>query len=433
MAGTSHRRSLRVAQEDSGFGNIDATTGLPTVAGLAFISVEGDRADITTIGEPVITTREELRSSFYGRPDEMITMKDNSGNLVQRRKGQVVLNCRVRGLGGTPGAVIDSLGNHPIAWMLNSSLQAFPYGATLNVDSAASATSIVADDAIYAPVGSVLAYDKLGRRSYTAVTAHDSGTDTYTLSPALPQTPNASDVLRGTNFWGIPTGAMGPGYSLAFSLDGDGWCTKAFGCRLESLEIAWELDGEATWSFTFQAAHIQDFHSSASIVDPEYAAGHVVHPLGAHHVLSSTRSDGVGPLNLARTRLPVEAGSVTINFTLGPCGDSLTILGMKDLEVTDVNIEVSLTLCEVQSLVTDDYKNGVPRSLMLSFGPTGAGEGAFIYIPSAVMTSDPNLRDLGGDVIKQVLNYKVGLWIGDDPLVTDGEGENTLFRIGLLL
>jgi hypothetical protein len=103
---------------------------------------------------------------------------------------------------------------------------------------------------------------------------------------------------------------------------------------------------------------------------------------------------------------------------------------MADMEVTDVNVEASLTLCNIQSLVENDYKNGVPRSLMLSFGPTGAGEGGFIYIPSAVMTSDPNLRDLGGDVIKQVLNYKVGLWIGDD--ADAGEGENTLFRIGLV-
>lgn len=431
MSGTTHRRSLQIAQEGS-FGQIDTTTGLPTLTGLTFVSVEGDRSDIATIGEPVITTREELRSSFYQRPDEMITMKDGSGNLVQRRKGSLTLNCRMRNVGATPGAVIDGVANLPGYWMLNSSLQAFPYGSTQVVDSAASATSFVSNTTPAASVGSVLAYDYQGRRHYTGVTDFDSGTDTYTVSPALPVTPSAAQTLFGSYFLGIPTGTMTVGPSLAFKLDGDGWETLAFGCRLESVEISWDLDGEAMWAFTFSCSHIQDNHASAAIVDPVRPSGHVVHPLGANHVISSTRSDGAGPLALARTRLAVESGSVTINFTLAPCGDSLTILGMSNLEVTDVMVEISLTLCTVLALVANDYRDGVPRSLMLSFGPTGAGEGAYIYVPSAVMTSDPNIRDLGGDAIKQVLNYKVGLWIGDEP-TGDGEGENTMFRIGFPL
>ena len=91
-----------------------------------------------------------------------------------------------------------------------------------------------------------------------------------------------------------------------------------------------------------------------------------------------------------------------------------------------------MVLCQIQSAVANDYRDGVPRSLMLAFGPTGAGQGAYCYIPSAVMQSDPNLRDLGGAILRQNLSYKPGLYRGDEA-TGDALGENTVFRLGFPL
>lgn len=433
MSGSTSVRALRVAQESS-FGQISSTTNLPTTTGLTYVSVEGQRSDVTTIGEPVISEVEELRSGFYVRPPEMVTVLDGSGNKVQRRKGQVVLVCRVRNLGASP-TTFATLDDHPIAWMLHSSMQEYPSSGTQVVDSGGTTTAFVSDSTPVALPGSVLAWDYLGKRHYTGVTNYDSGTDTYTLSPALPAAPANGQTLRGSTFYAWPNNSgVTPGPSLAFELQGDGWLTRAWGCRLASLNIAWEMDALATWTFTFEAAHVQDFHSEGTglIPDPVRADGHVVNPLGSSHIISSTRSDGTGPLTLARTALPVESGSIDIAFTLQPCGTSETILGMSDMEVGDIDVTVNLALCQIQSLVANDYRDGVPRSLMLAFGPTGAGQGAYCYLPSAVMQSDPNLRDLGGAILRQNLSYKPGLYRGDEA-TGDALGENTVFRLGFPL
>lgn len=89
-----------------------------------------------------------------------------------------------------------------------------------------------------------------------------------------------------------------------------------------------------------------------------------------------------------------------------------------------------MTLDTPIAALSSDWRNRVQRQLMIPFGPPGAGNGAAIFLPGAVLVSDPDIRNTSGELVRQSLTYRQGKWGGD---VGTGNLKNSPFRIGFSL
>jgi hypothetical protein len=82
-------------------------------------------------------------------------------------------------------------------------------------------------------------------------------------------------------------------------------------------------------------------------------------------VVSSTAPQTAGTATtgdtLARTALDVEDFSLTITNTLTPVGHSNSILAMKDMEISDVAVELSLTVSDPNTTINSDFFNRTAR------------------------------------------------------------------------
>lgn len=84
-------RSLSIAVETT-FGSPDSD-GVPSTAGLTYISIPCERDPIVIAGEPVASERNDARDGAYFNAPEPDTVYNSSGNRIRRRTGQIV--CRV--------------------------------------------------------------------------------------------------------------------------------------------------------------------------------------------------------------------------------------------------------------------------------------------------------------------------------------------------
>ena len=82
-----------------------------------------------------------------------------------------------------------------------------------------------------------------------------------------------------------------------------------------------------------------------------------------------------------------------------------------------------------------DFQNQVQRSVLVGLAGSltaassvTAGNGAAIYIPAGTLMVDATKRDLGSDLVRQVLTYKQGRFQGDALSTNAG---NSPFRMGL--
>ena len=421
-------RSLSVAVESS-FGSLSASTGLPDNSGLTYVSIPCERDPIIIPGEPVVSERTDARDGNYMLPPEPDTVWSGA-NRVRRRTGQVV--CRVDLT--TVGSSADTYAANYLGYLLGAGLKTkVPSVLTDSVTAVEVNTYTPTSAPAEADVGTLISTSLSGRAEYSAITDNADASSDVTISPAFSASSYSS--VRGLQTWYIP-GRTNTGereHSLSFRIDGVNFRSFAYGCVLESMNITLD-NGRLMAELTYQAALIQDDHASAvGPIEPTYNSGAPAFFRGAYVVASSTSPTSLTNATtgdtLARLALDAEDFSLTLTNTLTPMGHSNSILAMSDMEISDVVVELSLTLSSVNTTIKDDFFNRTVRQILVGTGPQGDGLGCAIMLPAAQLTVDPNAYDVSGnDIVRQQLTYQQSRFGGD---VVESNAGNSPFRIGL--
>ena len=419
-------RSLSVALEGSGdFGSL-GSDGIPSATSLSFVSIPCERDPIIISGEPVISERNDAKDGPYFVPPEIDTVFNSSGNKVHRRTGQVVVRVDLTTIGSTP----DDYTSNYLGYLLGAGFLTQVPSDEATADTVTSVTDVNTFTPSLAfsetDIGTLLSTTIGGRAEYSAITDHDVGgaSGIVKMSPAVSST--SFTAVRGLQTWYVPSRTVTGTYtrSVAFRVDGNNFRMFAFGCVLESLSITLD-NGRLMGEFTYQSAYITDDHDNAvGPIEPAYNGGQAPFFRGAYAVISSgspaSLTNGTAPEAQGRIALDAEDFSLTVTNTLTPLGHSNSILAMSGMEISDVTVELSLTLSSVNTTITNDHLNRVVRQVLIGTGPVGDGLGCAIMLPAGMLTADPNVYDVSGnDIVRQTLTYQQSRYSGDY------SGENT--------
>jgi len=284
-----------------------------------------------------------------------------------------------------------------------------------------------------ADIGTLLTATINGKAEYSAIT-EVSGTD-ITVSPAFSAGFTGTPTLRGTQTWypGSRSNTGNKTHSLTFRVDGVNFKTYAYGCCLETLSISLD-NGRLMADLTYQSACIQDDHATASgPVEPLYNAGSPPFFRNSYAVISTTSPTSLTNASsgdaLARTELDCEDFTLTVTNTLTPLGNSESILAMSGYDISNVDVELTLTLSTVNTAIANDYFNRTLRQVLIGTGPQADGEGMAIMLPAAYLSNDASAYDVSGnDIVRQTLTYKQSRYGGD---TIETNAANSPFRIAL--
>lgn len=424
-------RSLSIAVESS-FGSLNTSTGIPSSSGLTYISIPCERDPIIIAGEPVVSERNDARDGSYNVPSEPDTVY-SSGSRLRRRTGQVV--CRVDLT--TIGSAANDYSSNYLGYLLGAGFKTkIPSVKSDNV-TAVDANSYTPTSApAVADIGTLISSSINGRAEYSAMTDNDQTGD-VTISPAL--STSSYTAVRGLQTWYTPSRTSTGDFdsSVSFKIEGVNFLTFAFGCVLESLNITLD-NGRLMGEFTYQAAFITDDHSSATgPVEPAYNSGAAPLFRGSYVVISSTSpsslTNATASDKLGRIALDCEDFSLTYTNTLTPMGHSNSVLAMSNMEISDVQVELNLTLSTVNTTIADDFFNRTVRQVLVGTGPIGTGQGCAIMLPAAMLTGDPSVYDVSGnDIVRQQLSYVQSRYAGDfSTTAYEANAGNSPFRLGL--
>lgn len=425
-------RSLSIAVE-SLFGSLDPTTGLPSNSGLTYISIPCERDPIIIPGEPVASERNDARDGSYFVPPEPDTVY-SGGSRVRRRTGQIV--CRVDLT--TIGAAADTYAANYLGLLLGA-------GFKTKVPSVLSDSVTAVDANTYTPgsapavadIGTLISTTLVGRAEYSAITDNADASSDVTISPAF--SANSYNAVRGLQTWYTPSRTSTGSYdnSVAFRVDGVDFRSEAFGCVMESMNISLD-SGRLMAEFTFQCAYITDDHGNASgPIEPSYNTGAAPLFRGSYVVLSSASPSSLVNATagdkLGRIAVDCEEFSLSYTNTLTPLGHSNSILAMSNMDISDVVVELSLTLSSPNTTIANDYFNRTVRQVLVGTGPQGDGQGCAIMLPAAMLTGDPSAYDVSGnDIVRQQLTYQQSRYAGDfSTLAYEDNAGNSPFRIAL--
>lgn len=427
-------RSISVAAEVS-FGSLNSSTGLPSYAGLSYTSIPCERDPIIVYGDPVVSERNDARDGTYSLPPEPDTVWA-SGSRVRRRTGQVSIRLDLT----TVGSSINTYDANYLGKLLSGGFM------RSKVNTGTDAITAISDVNTFTPTtsgnyvsGGLIGVQINGRAEYSAVTDNDASGE-VTVSPAF---------SSGFTSLSIPATAQlmqtwHPGQrddfgltqeSLSFRVDGVNFRSYAYGCRLESMTLSLD-NGRVMADLNYQAAIIQDDHSNAQgPVEPSYNSGAPCFFRGSYAVISNTSPTSLTDASVGdtcgRIAVDVDDFSLTVTNTLTPKGHSNSILAMSDMEVSDVDVELTLTLSNVDTSLNDDFFNRTIRQVLIGFGPLANGQGGAFMIPAAYLTVDPSKYDpSGNDIVRQQLTYKASRFGGDID-DTSFEAWNTPFRLAL--
>lgn len=428
-------RSLSIASESS-FGSL--VDGIPSYSGLSFTSIPCERDPIVIAGEPVVSERNDARDGAYFVPSEPDTVWSGSSR-VRRRTGQIVCRVDLTTIGSTPA---DYSSNY-LGLLLGAGFLTQIPSATAKSDTPSAVTNAntFTPSASYseADIGTLISTTLSGRAEYSAVTDHNVTGD-VTISPAF--SASSFTAVRGLQTWYTPSRATAGTYgnSVAFRIDGNNFRSYAYGCVLETLNITLD-NGRLMAEFTFNSAFITDDHSNAAgPVEPSYNDGAAPFFRGAYTVISddspaSLTNATIGE-TLGRIALDCEDFSLTVTNTLTPLGHSNSVLAMSDMEISDVAVELSLTLSTVNTAIANDFFNRKVRQVIIGTGPQGDGKGCAIMLPAGMLTVDPSAYDVSGnDIVRQQLTYQQSRYAGDYSsdlaAVYESNAGCSPFRIGL--
>jgi len=423
-------RSISVATESS-FGSL--VDGLPSYSGLTYTSVPCERDPIIVYGDVVVSERNDARDGTYSLPPEPDTVW-SGGSRVRRRTGTVEIRLDLT----TVGSSVNNYGSNYLGELLGAG---FLTQAGLTHSDAV--TSVV-DVNNFTPTttstnyitGSIIGADLGGRAEYSSVTDNNVSGD-VSVSPAFSSSFTGTPTMRLLQTWYCPTrDNLGTTqHSLSFRVDGVDFRSYAYGCRLESMTLSLD-NGRVMADLVYQAAIIQDDHGNAvGPIEPSYNSGAPCFFRGSYVVISdaaptSLTDAGLTGDTLGRIALDVEDFTLTITNTLTPIGHSNSILAMRDMEVSDVDVELSLTVTTPNTTINNDFFNRQLRQVLVGFGPIAAGQGGAFMIPAAYLTNDPSKYDpSGNDIVRQPLTYKMSRFGGD--VADTGDIYNSPFRLAL--
>jgi len=423
-------RSISVATESS-FGSL--VDGLPSYSGLTYTSVPCERDPIIVYGDVVVSERNDARDGTYSLPPEPDTVW-SGGSRVRRRTGTVELRLDLT----TVGTGSISYGANYLGQLLGGGFK------TQTGLTSSDAVSSVVDVNNFTPTttstnyitGSIIGADLGGRAEYSSVTDNNVSGD-VSVSPAFSSSFTGTPTMRLLQTWypGTRDDLGNTEHSLSFRVDGVDFRSYAYGCRLESMTLSLD-NGRVMADLVYQAAIIQDDHGNANgPVEPSYNSGAPCFFRGSYVVISdaaptSLTDAGLTGDTLGRIALDVEDFTLTITNTLTPIGHSNSILAMRDMEVSDVDVELSLTVTTPNTAINDDFFNRQLRQVLVGFGPIAAGQGGAFMIPAAYLTNDPSKYDpSGNDIVRQPLTYKMSRFGGD--VADSGTTYNSPFRLAL--
>lgn len=423
-------RSISVAKETV-FGSLDAATNLPTPAG-SYVSIPCEMDPILIYGDVIASERNDARDGSYYIPPEPDTVYDSNGDRVRRRTGQVSIRLDLT----TIGTAANNYTNNYLGLLFNSGfLTRISAFNTANVSGITDTNTFVAAGFGNDDVGSLISTSLAGKVEYSAVTDNDDGAGNITVSPAFSANFTGTPTIKAMQTWypGSRTATGTKGDSLTFRIDGVNFKSYAYGCNLES--VTFSLDnGRVMADMNFQSACIQDDHATASgPVEPVYNIGAPPFFRNSYVVVSSTSptslTDATTGDTLARTELDCEDFSLTVTNTLTPIGTSESILTMSGYEISNFDVELTLTLSNASTLVNNDYFNRTVRQVIVGTGPNGDGKGCAFMIPAAQLANDPSAYDVSGnDIVRQTLTYKQSRFGGD---VNNTQAGNSPFRFSL--
>ena len=432
---TVTHRSISVAKESS-FGSLSSSTGLPDNSGLTYTSIPCERDPIIIPGEVVASERNDARDGSYFVPPEPDTVW-SGGSRVRRRTGQVVVRVDLTTIGTGADTYASNYLGHLLGAGLKNQLPSIVDG-----DAASAITSVnqftPTSSYAVADTGCLIGAELNGRAEYSAITDNDVGGD-VTVSPAFSAGFTGTPTLYSLATWYVPsrndTGTKD--HSLSFRVDGVNYRSYAYGCVLESLSISLD-NGRLMGEFTYQAALIQDDHASAvGPIEPTYNAGSPPFFRGSYVVISdgspASLSNGTVGETQGRIALDCEDFTMTLTNTLTPLGHSNSILAMSGMDISDVSVELSLTLSTVNTTIANDYFNRTVRQVIVGTGPIADGKGCAIMITAAQLTNDPSAYDVSGnDIVRQQLTYQQSRYAGDFTTASyEANAGNSPFRLGL--
>tara|TARA_Y100001972_G_scaffold117587_1_gene156767 strand:- start:128 stop:1423 length:1296 start_codon:yes stop_codon:yes gene_type:complete len=424
-------RSISVAKETT-FGSLSTSTNVPDFSSLSYVSIPCERDPILIYGEVVASERNDARDGSYFVPPEPDTVF--SGSTRQRRRtGTVNIRLDLSTIGYSSHYNTNYLG-----FLLGSGFKTkVPSVSGVTASGVTDVNNFAAAGYAAADTGTLISSIINGAVEYSAIT-EVNGSD-ITVSPAfsaLTGTPS----FRGLQTW-YPGSRNETGqkeHSLSFRIDGVDFRTYAYGCVMESIGITLD-NGRLMADMTFQAALIQDDHGNASgPIEPTYNAGAPPFFRNSYVVLSSDSPSSLTNATtanaLSRIALDCEDFSLTVTNTLTPLGHSESILTMSGMEITDIDIELTLTVTTLNTTINNDYFNRNVRQLIVGTGPQNAGEGCAIMIPAAMLANDASAYDVSGnDIVRQQLTYKQSRYAGDvnSGVAYESNAGNSPFRIAL--
>lgn len=428
-------RSISIAKEST-FGSLSSSTGLPDSSGLTYISIPCERDPIVIPGEAVASERNDARDGSYFVPPEPDTVF-SSGSRVRRRTGQVVVRVDLTTIGSAADTYASNYLGHLLGAGLKNQLPSIVDGDAVasisNTNKFAPTTGYNAND-----VGCLVGAELNGRAEYSAITDNDES-GSVVVSPAFSAGFTGTPTVHSLATWYVPsrTATGTKDHSVSFRIDGVNYRSFAFGCVLETLAISLD-NGRLMGEFTYQAALIQDDHGSAvGPIEPTYNTGAPPFFRGSYVVVSNgspaSLTNGTSGETQGRIALDCEDFSLTLTNTLTPLGHSNSILAMSDMDITDVSVELSLTLSTVNTAINDDYFNRSVRQVIVGTGPVGDGKGCAIMLPAGQLTADPSTYDVSGnDIVRQQLTYQQSRYAGDFTTASyEANAGNSPFRLGL--
>jgi len=406
-------RSLSVAIE-SAFGSLSTVNNLPDNSGYTYVSIPCERDPILIYGDIVASERNDAKDGSYLVPPEPDTVW-SGGNRVRRRTGQVNLRVDLTTIGSSP----SNYNTNYLGMLLGAGFLTQVNGvASVTASSVADVNNFAGAGYAATDIGTLISSIVKGAVEYSAIT-EVSGTD-VSVSPAFSAQFTGTPDIRGTQTW-YPGSRDVTGtrtHSLTFRVDGVNFKSYAYGCVLESLAISLD-NGRLMADFTYQSALIQDDHGTASgPIEPTYNAGAPPFFRNSYVVISggspSSLTNATSADELSRIAVDCEDFSLTVTNTLTPLGHSESILAMSDMEITDLNVELTLTLSTVNTTIANDYFNRTVRQVLVGTGPSADGEGCAIMIPAAQLANDPSKYDVSGnDIVRQTLTYNQSRYAGD--------------------
>ena len=420
-------RSISVAEEST-FGSL--SNGLPSFSALSFTSIPCERDPILIYGDVVASERNDARDGTYSLPPEPDTVW-SSGYRVRRRTGQVSIRLDL-----TTAAGASSYASNYLGLLLGAGFK------TASSSTSADTVASVTDVNTFTPTttstnyisGGIFGLNVAGVAEYSAVT-DDDVTGNITCSPAFSALGGGEQVQIMQNWYPGQRGDLGDvEHSLAFRIDGVDFRSYAYGCKLESMQLSLD-NGRVMADLVYQAAIVQDDHGNAAgPVEPVYNSGAPCFFRGSYVVISdaapTSLTDASTGDTLGRISLDCEDFTLTVTNTLTPIGHSDSILAMRDMEVSDCDVELSLTISTPDDTINSDYFNRQLRQVLVGFGPLAVGQGGAFMLPAAYLTADPSKYDVSGnDIVRQQLTYKCSRFGGD---ISDANSAyNTPFRLAL--